>query len=132
VVEWFPDAAWAARAVCAFHRLERGRRVVDWPEEYREWAGDASHSEDEATRPPRITSPADGSVYYFDPSLGDAAAIRVGAINAGSRANWTLDGRRIETGMAEGDSFLLPPVPGEHVLEIEAPGGSDRVRFSVR
>ncbi len=38
VLEWFSDAAWAAREACALHRFEGERRVVDWPEEYREWA----------------------------------------------------------------------------------------------
>jgi len=70
-----------------------------------------------------------GSVYYLDPRLGGSADLRVSAVDAGHDARWFLDGQRVR---ARDASFLWAPVPGEHLIEIEAPSGRDQVRFSVR
>ncbi len=134
-LEWFPHGDWEKRAACTFHLRAKGRRLVRWPQEYLAWATDAGLTRDDAASgAPRITSPAEGSVYYMDASLGEAAAIRLSALGAGPGALWRMNGRPLESpgSGAAVQSLLWTPVPGEHLLEIEGPAGRDRVRFTVR
>ena len=64
----------------------------------------------------------------WTPRLGPSADIRVSAIDARD-ARWTLDGQALP---ARDMAFFWKPVPGEHVIEVEAGSGRDQVRFSVR
>jgi len=120
--------------VCTFHAWTESRPGIVWPAAYREWAASQNNglneSFDEALMPPpHITSPVSGSVYFVDPRLGPSADIRVSALDVGVNARWSLDGRTLP---ARDASFFWTPVPGEHVIAVEAPSGSDQVRFSVR
>ena len=131
VEEWFTGPQWANCPFCTFHTWVGGRPKIIWPSVYREWAelerlDDAAPT---ASGRPRITSPMNGCVYYLDPRLGGSADLRVSAVDAGDQARWFLDG---QTMAARDASFMWTPVPGEHVIEIEALSGRDQVRFSVR
>jgi penicillin-binding protein 1C len=131
VLEWFNDRDWSARRPCSFHHWRDGRREIAWPAGYREWAAaaDLAPAGIDASGSPQITSPTGGSVYFLDPRLGEAAGIRVAALNAGVDARWSMDGSAIA--MPGGD-FYWRPVPGDHVVEVATPAGRDVVRFSVR
>jgi hypothetical protein len=76
---------------------------------------------------PRILSPQEGSVYFLDPTLGAAAAIRFAGLGD-EHASWILDGRELGH---RGEVFWTPD-RGEHELVMETPSGADRVRFAVR
>ncbi len=135
VDEWFRPGEYAGRPECRFHRPASRGRITVWPEEYAAWAREAGLAPPGAVPAssgapaPRIASPVDGSVYFLDPTLGRDQGIRFAAPGAGPEARWVLDGRSLEGG---GDERLWPPEPGEHRLELVAPGGRDRVRFTVR
>jgi len=146
LLEWFAPGDYEERAACAFHSLRDGRLAVDWPPEYRDWARAQGLDGDgvetalaavAAARPPRIVSPVDGSVYFLDPRLDNRAGIRLAAQDPDPRARWFLDAAplaadaRPEPSRRAGAIFWRPEA-GEHVLVLVGPGGTDRVRFSVR
>ncbi len=137
VLEWFADEAWAARGACALHRFERERRVVEWPDEYLAWAMDAGLVVAGASEgAPRITSPANRSIYYLAPELAESEAIRFRAVGVGQDARWRLDGEDLAAAAApdgRGQGQLLwMPRRGLHRLEITGVRGRDLVEFEVR
>ena len=85
-----------------------------------------------AARRPRITSPANGSIYALDPDIpGDRQrlAIRVSGAAAGHRL---LIGTTVLADAGTGAEIV--PRPGSHLLSLVDPGGRviDRIRFTVR
>jgi hypothetical protein len=78
---------------------------------------------------PRIVSPADGAVYFRDPRLADASAIRFQARDPQPADIWVLDGRRIEA-RADG-SALWAPAPGAHRLQLRRGASLHEIRFAV-
>ncbi len=130
LLEWFRDADYARRPRCAFHRLREGRASVQWPAEYLDWARERGllAGAGETAGAPRIVSPQEGTVYFRDPALGDAAGVRLAAGPVAAGARWFVDGRAV----GSGPEILWSPVPGEHRVELRTPAGTDRVRFTVR
>lgn len=83
-------------------------------------------------RRPRITNPASGSVYAWDPDI-PAARQSIGVAVSGVVADLrlALDGR--DFAAAQGLP-QLPLIPGSHLLALRDPGGRvvDQVRFTVK
>jgi len=138
-LEWFAPGAWERRTECTFHRWQDGVCVVEWPGEYRAWAdanagftvaGGARAATRSADSGPRIMSPLDGAVYFRDPRLGSASAIRFVARERSVQDAWLLDGKPVAT-RSDGTA-LWAPVPGAHTLELRRQDRSHAVRFSVR
>lgn len=85
-----------------------------------------------ADAPPRIASPADGSLHALDPDIPPAAqALHLQADPPSLPGwRWRLDGRIL----GPVRTLRLPPRPGEHRLELLDPAGAVRAtaRFTVR
>jgi penicillin-binding protein 1C len=124
---WCPtvDSEWLSRDAavefCAWHR----DGYVNWPADYREWAGVQKTTAD-SQRPTanglRITNPANDSTYLIDPTLRrEFQSLRLRA-NAGAR--WTVDGKPV--------SREWPLAPGRHVIVAESAAGRDAVTVTVR
>jgi membrane carboxypeptidase/penicillin-binding protein PbpC len=134
VLEWFAPGEYAARARCTFHRRQYDATVVEWPAEYRDWAraaGMATGGDVAAAGAPRIVSPVDGSIYFRDPRLAEAAAIRFAAESPQAGDVWLLDGRHL-AGTAPDSPLLWPPEPGTHRLQLRRGAEAAEVRFTVR
>ncbi len=81
---------------------------------------------------PRITNPASGSVYAYDPDIPPARqAIGVAVAGDAASLRLALDGH--DFGAAAG-APQLPLIPGSHLLSLmDATGRAvDRVRFTIR
>ncbi len=85
-----------------------------------------------SARRPRITNPASGSVYAYDPDIpARQQALGVVVSAAANAHRLTLDGRPM--GSAQG-AVQLPLIPGSHLLALLDESGRrvDQVRFTVR
>lgn len=134
VLEWFAPGSSPKRQRCTFHRREQGVVRVEWPAEYRDWAraaGLPDGGEAAVASAPRIVSPVDGSIYFRDPRLADAAAIRFAAESPQSDDEWLLDGRALAAARADAP-ILWPPQPGAHRLQLRRGEATAEVRFTVR
>jgi penicillin-binding protein 1C len=142
LLEWFAPGAWDRREACAFHRWVDGERAVEWPVEYRDWArgnaGTGSVAALAAAHPtrvdasdgPRIVSPLEGAVYFCDPRLGSASAVRFVPRDARPGDAWILDGKPLPS--RPDGSALWPPAPGTHHLQLRRADAVHTVQFSVR
>ncbi|MEJ6012019.1 penicillin-binding protein 1C [Novosphingobium aquae] len=86
----------------------------------------------EFSRRPRITNPASGSVYAYDPDIPpDRQSLGVQVSGAVTGYTLSLDGRIIQ---GSPDGLQLPMLPGSHLLALHDEGGKkvDQVRFTVR
>lgn len=84
------------------------------------------------SRRPRITNPASGSVYAYDPDIPrDRQSLGVAVSGAVTGYTLWLDGRTLQ-GSPSG--MQLPMLPGSHLLALHDEGGRkvDQVRFTVR
>ncbi|HEX7151938.1 MAG TPA: penicillin-binding protein 1C [Thermoanaerobaculia bacterium] len=120
--EWLPVEAPAE--FCAWHRSEG----IDWPAEYRAWAGPAvvRNSTPKAAKPSfRIVNPPNGATYLIDPTLRMAyQTLRLRAATS-SAVKWTVDGKPVH------HEWSLRP--GTHVVAaVDAAGNRDEVRIQVR
>jgi penicillin-binding protein 1C len=119
--EWLPRGAGAS--FCSWHHDGR----IDYPAEFRAWAGAATPRTARAERKDerfRIVNPADGATYLIDPTL--RTEFQTLRLRAASTANvrWKIDGRNV------GDEW--PLTRGRHVVTAEGPGGRDEVRIFVK
>jgi penicillin-binding protein 1C len=110
---------------CSWHH----QGYVDWPPEYRAWAGVTGHR---AASHPRarmarlhVTNPPDGATYLIDPTLRmpyQALRLRAASDKA---VTWRVNGERV------GNEWPLRP--GRHTITAtDADGGSDSVRITVK
>ena len=86
----------------------------------------------ESAQRPRITNPASGAVYAYDPDIPqDRQTLGVSVNGAASAHRLALDGRPM--GEA-GGSVQLPLIPGSHLPALLDESGRrvDQVRFTVR
>lgn len=86
----------------------------------------------EFSRRPRITNPASGSVYAYDPDIPpDRQSLGVQVSGAVAGYTLSLDGRAVQ---GSPDGLQLPMLPGSHLLALHDEGGRkvDQVRFTVR
>ncbi|MFM5908401.1 MAG: penicillin-binding transpeptidase domain-containing protein, partial [Novosphingobium sp.] len=84
------------------------------------------------SRRPRITNPASGSVYAYDPDIpADRQSLGVQISGAALGFSLSLDGRALQ---GAPDGLQLPMLPGSHLLALHDEGGRkvDQVRFTVR
>ncbi|WP_179401033.1 penicillin-binding protein 1C [Burkholderia guangdongensis] len=92
----------------------------------------AADTSSASSGPPRIGSPADGTLFALDPDIpaGRQRVVFERAGGASARVAWRLDGKPL--GRAARVPWL--PWPGRHVLELVDAHGSvaDSVRFEVR
>ena len=79
--------------------------------------------------PPRITSPASGTIIALDPDIPPARQ-RVSFSAEGSNLRWLMDGKTF----AKGTSAQWLPWPGRHMVQITNERGEvlDQIRLEVR
>ncbi len=134
---------------CSWHRLERGKAVVDWPARFKGWARDSGLKEAKGTlQAPRetrakadsvpsfaITNPPGEAIYLIDPTLRpkfQALPLRVEASGAPRLVVWKVDGA--EAGRCLSDEPCLWPLkPGEHRAVVsDHLGNTATVTFIVK
>jgi penicillin-binding protein 1C len=122
--EWLPTDAPAR--FCSWHH----DGTIDWPGEYRAWAGAAAPPVRVArAREPetfRITNPPNGATYLIDPTLRTQfQTLRLRAA-AASRVAWQINGKRV-------GSTEWALTPGSHTITATDAGGRrDEVRILVK
>ncbi|CAB3770341.1 penicillin-binding protein 1C [Paraburkholderia solisilvae] len=81
---------------------------------------------------PRISAPADGTLFALDPDIPpvNQRIVFERASGVSGQSIWHLDGKPL----GDAPRVLWPPWPGRHVLELVDPAGhsADTVRFEVR
>jgi len=99
---------------------------IDWPAEYRTWAGTAARAQRASKRPEerfRITNPPEGATYLIDPTL--RMEFQTLRLRATANVQWEIDGRRV--------SDEWPLVPGRHIVTaIDSAGRRDSVKIFVK
>ncbi len=110
---------------CSWHH----EGYVDWPPEYRAWAGalghrPVAHPQARAARL-HVTNPINGATYLIDPTLRmkyQALRLRAASDKA---VTWQVNGQRV------GNEWPLQP--GQHTITaIDADGERDTVRITVK
>ena len=128
--------------VCGYHSIENSRILTAYPDEYRRWAemyeldfrsggGAAVKAGPAAGGLVRISSPADGSVFFADSGQpGDAQAVSVDIEGSGSVAVY-LNGEPAAEGRLP-MRWFLPVRRGSYRIRAESDSGSDSILVTVR
>lgn len=150
--EWLPRGETGPS--CTWHHMSEEGLLTVWPAEFREWArrngsaaGVSQRPETAAARgtfgtqpsggapePLRITSPADGAVYFVDPTLRrefQALTLRVAA-DAPTSVEWSVNGASMGQRSSEA-SASWPLRTGKHrIAARDARGNRDEISVVVR
>jgi penicillin-binding protein 1C len=128
--EWLPRSAALRR--CDWHSLINGEPAIQWPVQYRSWAGEqrlapmiAGARKKREAEPFRISNPPPGAIYLIDPTLRSTfqeLPLRALASD-GESIRWRVDGKLV------GSSTVGEPVRwrmerGRHRIEAAASSGA--------
>ncbi len=131
--------------ICSWHKTDAaGTTLTVYPPEYQIWfkEGKRKGELDYSASPLKIATPADGSLFYYDPSKKDNQKILVEA-TGGSTGDedgllsvlydgkvYTENGSVVE--IARPFSFYLPVEKGSHSLEVFYGDETYSISFTVR